>query len=459
MTLYEIKERLLSGDISPLNARNIIEVSALASTILSKNLADITNEDINNIRLIIEVSNILDNNTNRSILFLENGVYDLLVELAKKVDINAESYIVGSPIVKFDNVDEGLDNSSAGYTTGVKFAPVNDDNLFIKNISYLPKVIKQDICFAPISFGNRGIQSGRKERNIAHEYPELAGTLMKSKFVTSKESISRGVFEDPKITIFERDYIGYYIQMGIINPYKKYKAALKLKYDGISIQATICGDEIESACNRGDTGNDKAVDFTPVLKGYRFRYARQIPSNYRFGMQFEAIITDENREIYNALKGKQYKNSRTCIAGLMNSNDAYMYRDLITLVPLKVSLPDKLSEEEQLNFLNIYANDVPMKYVIVEGTYVELIYYAKIFTEEADLMRDYMNFMYDGVVFSFLDEELVSKMGRSNSIDRFSIAIKFNPQSKQAMVTGLDFTVGKTGNITPMLLYTPVEFN
>ena len=110
MTLYEIKERLLSGDISPLNARNIIEVSALASTILSKNLADITNEDINNIRLIIEVSNILDNNTNRSILFLENGVYDLLVELAKKVDINDESYIVGSTIVKFDNVDEGLDS-------------------------------------------------------------------------------------------------------------------------------------------------------------------------------------------------------------------------------------------------------------------------------------------------------------------------------------------------------------
>ena len=72
--------------------------------------------------------------------------------------------------------------------------------------------------------------------------------------------------------------------------------------------------------------------------------------------------------------------------------------------------------------------------------------------------RDYLNFMYDGIVVSYTDEDIRQKLGRKNYINKYSMAIKFDPAEKLTIFRGYTFEVGQHGNITPMIHYDPVEF-
>ena len=73
-------------------------------------------------------------------------------------------------------------------------------------------------------------------------------------------------------------------------------------------------------------------------------------------------------------------------------------------------------------------------------------------------MRNMMPFMYDGVVISYRNPEIIKALGRENSINKYSMAIKFNPLVREAIFTGYSYTIGQDGTITPMIHYTPVEF-
>jgi DNA ligase (NAD+) len=66
--------------------------------------------------------------------------------------------------------------------------------------------------------------------------------------------------------------------------------------------------------------------------------------------------------------------------------------------------------------------------------------------------------MYDGIVVSYLDENIRHKLGRKNYINKYSMAVKFDPLEKQTIVRGITYEVGQHGQVTPMIHYDPVEF-
>ena len=78
--------------------------------------------------------------------------------------------------------------------------------------------------------------------------------------------------------------------------------------------------------------------------------------------------------------------------------------------------------------------------------------------EEAEYMRNFLPFMYDGIVVSYLDPEKRKLLGRQNSVNLYSMAIKFDSMRKLTTFIGYDYTVGQNGVITPMIHYNPVEF-
>ena len=69
-----------------------------------------------------------------------------------------------------------------------------------------------------------------------------------------------------------------------------------------------------------------------------------------------------------------------------------------------------------------------------------------------------MPFLYDGVVISYIDKNKIDKLGRENSVNKYSIAIKFNPMKHQTTFLGYTYTIGQSGVVTPMIHYNPVEF-
>ena len=100
----------------------------------------------------------------------------------------------------------------------------------------------------------------------------------------------------------------------------------------------------------------------------------------------------------------------------------------------------------------------PLRYCYFEGTVTDILYQIKAFWNEAKIARNFLNFMYDGIVISYLDENIRNQLGRKNFINKYSMAVKFDPLEKQTIFRGYTYEIGQHGTITPMLHYDPVEF-
>ena len=449
--LKKILEMLMDADLRCLNPENISKVSNEAIRIIEKKNLDEYDQMCAN--MIISISQIVYNNTDRSILFLDDGVYDLLLEKYKNYNKNFQ---VGAPVIEFDQDGEAVKNKEfiEPMVFIDNFDEFKSESFYYEDLSSRPQL-------NPSLYNNIDRNSGKiiskKNVKVPHMYPKLVGSLDKCKFTLNKEASDRGVLEDDNVKIFERDFLGKHLQMGLFGIDDKIQLVAEIKYDGVSVEADVT-DRILSARSRGDANEDVAADLSEILAGYKFPYAQPIPENEAFGMKFEAIIDYINLDKLARLKGKSYKNSRNGIIGLLGSSDAYDYRDLITLIPLATSIED-IDRVTEIEFLNKYYHSGEyLRYSIIEGSYFEVLYQVYKFVKEAEVMRNILPFMYDGVVISYRNPEIIKALGRENSINKYSIAIKFNPLVREAIFTGYTYTIGQDGIITPMIHYTPVEF-
>ena len=457
-------EGLRHGDIQNVYSKKEYLNSVAMSLYNTKHLSD---QEILDLKNIIYICNITYNDTDRELLPIEDGIYDLLLEKYKQYDPNFQ---VGAEVLNFkaskqNNVPfvEMKSNDALTFNT-------EKDNEFISSSLFADNILVSSSNFIDArdinTYVNRVSPSEsyiqKRKHDTSHEHPELVGTLDKCKFVTNKEAVDRGAFDDSNVKILERDFFQQHIQKGIIDQASEFGLVFELKYDGVSVEAD-CTDEVVSARSRGDTGMDKASDLTPLLRGYKFPHRE--PGSQMVGVKFEAIMTEFDLQNFNRAKNYNYKNCRSAIVGLLASSDAYKYRDFITLVPLAVE--KKVFENEcesnrvlEIEYLNreFVSKGCPLRYSYSYSNYFSQLYAAKRFTEEAEYCRKWIPFMYDGVVISYLDKRIRDALGRENYINKFSMAVKFNPLKKQTIFRGYTYTVGQDGSVTPMIHYDPVEF-
>ena len=307
-----------------------------------------------------------------------------------------------------------------------------------------------------------GVTIGKRNHDTKHNHPDLVGTLDKCKFVLDKDAIEKDCYDQDNVSILERDFFVKHIQEGIITPNQDLSIVIELKYDGISVEAD-CTDRVLSARTRGDTGIGEAADITPILEGYEFPH-NSVLKDRPVGVKFEAIITKSALEQFNRDKGYEYANCRTAIVGLFGGSDSREFQKYITLVPLALDrddvpeVEDRLQEIELLNRL-YYSKGEKLRHTVIHGNYKTCLFLIKKFAEEAKYARNYLDFMFDGIVVSYLDESIRQKLGRKNFINKYSMAVKFDPLEKITTFEGYTYEVGQTGNICPMIHYSPVVFN
>ena len=434
------------------------ELSIIAMALLEKDHLDKAEVEI--LDRVLRIGNIYYNDTDLCTMPIEDGLYDILLEKYKQY--NPNGFQVGAEVLSFNNTKNNNDYGNSEKYQAVEFVDKEylDNMIFAEDIIYPDLGISYESFKQPAIMFDNGLITKRKH-NTQHEHPELVGTLDKCKFVLTKDAIDRGVEKDPKVKILERDFFQEHIKAGIIDPNKSYDMVLELKYDGISIEADVTN-VVESARSRGDTGIGTAADMTPILEGYPFP---SIPPGMRasVGVKFEAIMTLFDLQRFNTARGKNYKNCRSAIVGLFGAGDAYLYRDYITLIPLQLD-PEILGGEDDRSTEICVLNELfatkgqPLRYVVISGNYMQLLFQIKKFQDEAEYSRQFLPFMYDGIVVSYLDKNIRKILGRKNFINKYSMAVKFNPLKKQTIFREYKFTVGQDGSITPMIYYDPVEF-
>lgn len=457
--LKQILKDLMNGNIQPaLDCR--VAINNIAVDLLNKE--ELSPEEVDQLDLLIRIGNSSYGNYPTEMLPIEDGIYDLLVVKMQKIDYNR--FQVGTQPVKIQTDSVPKLNSEVAKVTYPFIIPSKQDIEKMNSLLY-PSIIdmnkpmmREDVMIKPFKIQPDGDYV--RQRNTKHSFPHLVGTLEKCKFVLDKQAEEVGKLNTANVKIFERDFMVPVMHMGLIDQYRPIQMVATLKYDGVSVEADVTS-KIEAARTRGDTDLDQATDLTPILKGYEFPRAKDIQFEYPIGMKFEAIITNMNLRRLNQILGTNYINGRTAIIGLLGRLDAYKYRDFITLVPLQVDFGDgpRMNRVQELEFLNKYFTTIEyIRYVVFEAPFNQLMFQIKQYAQEAEYVRQFMPFMYDGVVLEFLDETIRATLGRKNHINQYAMAIKFNPLKKQTIFRGYAYTIGKNGQITPMIYYDPVEF-
>lgn len=436
------------GNLDPIKDMNAaVLISNTAVNLINNTVW--SSEDIHIADTILRISNIAYNNTSIDVLPLDDGVYDQLLVLYMKYDPN---YQVGAaPIIFAEQPQNEI--------TDEKVMCVSIDNMdkymYIEDIWRQSTSLRQmrpvNMCFTvrdPIT---------KRLINTEHKYPQLVGTLDKCKFVLNNDAVLAEVFDKPSVKVFERDFIHKCLESGVITPNETFEMVGELKYDGISVEAEVCGDTIISALSRGDTADNIATDLTPIFGGYKFPNAKDVPTDITFGMKFEAVITYSNIRKMGEMRGRTYKNGRNAIIGISGASDAYKFIDYITLIPIATSLD--MDRIDELNFLNkFYHSGEYNRYCVFRGDYRSILYQISQFTKSAEEVRKILPYMIDGVVISFIDKDKINRLGRVNSVNKYSMAIKFNPRNARTIFLGYTYSIGKSGDIIPMAHFKPCEF-
>lgn len=227
-----------------------------------------------------------------------------------------------------------------------------------------------------------------------------------------------------------------------------------IKLDGLTVSLTYKDGILVSAETRGNgyVGSDIAEHIKQFLN-----VPLKINKNGLYVIDGEAIITDEDFAEIN--KDGEFKNSRNLAAGTLSVLDT----SLVAKRKLKFfawdiiegggnSLNDNLNEAKELGFdvvphwfNNTVAGLNPKN---LQGN----IDYVFEFASDEGLPCD-------GVVFKFDDIEYGKSLGSTSHHMRNGIAYKREDDVYKTELIDIEWTMGKTGTLTPTAVFKPVEID
>lgn len=449
MSLDNIIENLSNGIL--LSEDETAYIRNIAKMYVDKGYID----DELTIYKIINICNLIYNNLSNVMSPLDDDTYDRLIVLCNRQHL---AYPIGAkPISRvIDQQHDTLDTETSTYSGPKQIIDIipKDKMLFFNDLTKNQYPIYEDY----IRDTSYTTESYKRIRAVNHNY-NLTGTLNKCKFVLSKDTD-----DNPSVSVFERDFLAKHVNQGIVDS-NNIALLASIKYDGVSIEGTIQGDTLVYACSRGDIDNDKATDLTPILGGIKFhRATNAVDKNETFGIRFECIITNEALAEISYKYKVSYVNPRNAVIGILSRLDSRILRDYLTLVPLESTISISNgnlihSRLLELEFLNMYyTHGIDMRYTLIHGSYLEVLYSIKRLVEEADMLRAYSNFQYDGIVIEYLDPHIRETLNKTRSIPNYAIAIKFPPMKRESVFTHYTYSVGHSGIIVPKAHFLPVEF-
>ena len=225
-----------------------------------------------------------------------------------------------------------------------------------------------------------------------------------------------------------------------------------IKLDGLTVSLTYKDGVLSLAETRGN--GYVGSDITEHIKQFK-NVPFKINKEGTYIVDGEAIITDEDFAEIN--KDGEYKNSRNLAAGTLSVLDtslvakrklSFMAWDIIE-GGNSGKLKDNLNEAKALGFDTVpswVATNLDPKNLQSNIDYV--------FEFAAD-----EGLPTDGVVFKFNDIEYGKSLGATSHHFKNGIAYKAKDDVYETELIDIDWTMGKTGTLTPTAVFNPVEID
>lgn len=228
---------------------------------------------------------------------------------------------------------------------------------------------------------------------------------------------------------------------------------LMCKMDGLSILLTYENGELVRAESRGD--GETGEDVTHNAKVFE-NIPLQIDFTGHLEIEGEAIITfDDFEEINSKLpEDKKYANPRNLASGSVRQLDSRIAKERhIRFIAWKIPTEKDfmlagLQDAESLGF-----EVVP--YIFIKGFKGQYDIYIdglKLYAAEKGLP-------IDGLVISYNDVGYGKSLGTTGHHPRHSLAFKFYDDVYPTKLLDVEFTMGKTGVLTPTAVFDPIEID
>lgn len=229
----------------------------------------------------------------------------------------------------------------------------------------------------------------------------------------------------------------------------------ELKIDGLSVSLTYEAGQLVVGATRGDgsigeniTENLKRVQDIPLT----LTQARDVTVRgecYMPKTSFHRVNMDRQE------KGEaEFANPRNAAAGTLRQLDTAIVasRGLATFLYQEASPTDMTSQSQVLLELDKMGFSTNHDYYLASS-----ISEVWDFIEKIAEKRSHLPYEIDGIVVKVNDLAIQEELGFTVKAPRWAIAYKFPAEEKEAEILSVDWTVGRTGVVTPTANLTPVR--
>lgn len=285
-----------------------------------------------------------------------------------------------------------------------------------------------------------------------HKFPSLRGTLDKIYYLTEEDGESvvnksrRGLPE--WISTCERKIkqkTGKSINLWNTDVY------VFPKWDGVSCIFEFKDGKLERALTRGFTETNEAQIVTHLFKDWAEKELNPDSNFYgkcnEYAIKTEVMMSEDDLEIYNELYKTNYKNSRSIVSSIMNSDEKDNRTKYLKLMSLRESVLE--NGEESLQSLTAGAFNQPFLRCKLSDT--EKIKQFAFANKYVDGLR------CDGAVIYIIDSDIQKILGRENNKQKFEVAFKFTEEIGYSKVKNIKFTMGLFGSVNPVLEIKPIK--
>ena len=229
----------------------------------------------------------------------------------------------------------------------------------------------------------------------------------------------------------------------------------ELKIDGLSISLTYENGVLVTGATRGDgsvgediTENLKRVKDIPLV----------LPEPVNITVRGECYMPRASFDRVNQIRQEngepEFANPRNAAAGTLRQLDTKIVakRNLATFLYQEVSPTDQSSQEGVLEKLARLGFVVNQERVLAED--MEQIWD---FIQKVAQLREDRPYDIDGIVIKVNDLAVQEELGFTVKAPKWAVAYKFPAEEKEAKILSVDWTVGRTGVVTPTANLTPVQ--
>ncbi len=320
------------------------------------------------------------------------------------------------------------------YNTGISSM---SDLEFDQKVAELKKLEEESGVVLPGSpTQNVGVTTVKELKTVKHEYPALSLDKVKYK---DREELKKWLSNK--------------------------QAIISWKCDGLTLVLTYDDGKLTSAVTRGN--GTEGSDVTHNAKFFN-GIPQKIPYEGHLVVRGEAMMTYAEFERVNAAAGGIYENPRNLAAATIQMLDAGESRkreiifrafELVTPEPEDMIIDEDTGTARQLNLAYMQDRLDWLQYIGFDVVDRECCDASDILQKIEEWKEDIKNLPYptDGLVISYQDLVEGWELGSTGHHPRWAMALKWTDETVETTIRDIEWSVGKTGIITPVAVFDEVR--